>query len=117
MRSGVIFIFFLIKCGVLLSSDDSEKVEFVPCGKTYIQCEQIDFLEDRIFVKIENSTICTSGIHTDELGYYFKDYRKEKNCEHGEWQCIGCKMCNPSWNTLCRKCSRPNWMKLDSFEF
>ncbi len=103
------FLFLLLKYGMLTACDDSENGEFLPCQKAYVHCDQIDFLEGLIFIKIENGVVCTSAIYTDELGYYFKDYRGNKDCKEPEWQCERCGLCNPYWNTLCKKCHRVNW--------
>ncbi len=107
------FVFFLlIQYGLFAACSNCGGQEFVSCEKTYIQEEQIHVYEKRIFVDLGDSVLHTSGIYSDERGYYFKDY-KQGNCDSGEWQCQHCKTCNPIWNTLCKKCSRINWKGSD----
>ena len=109
MRSRIIHYFLallLVSNHIFASLDDN--AEFVPCEKTYIQSQQIEFIDRFIIVNVGNSIIQTSGIFADQTGFYFKDYRKG-DCEEGEWQCKICDTCNPYWNTSCKECNRINW--------
>jgi hypothetical protein len=75
--------------------------------KCYLDLEQIEFANMKIYVHV-NGAICeTSAIFVDAAGYYIQLKAGSGHCEWYEWECKNCKTCNlrgVDWE--CKKCGR-----------
>jgi len=84
--------------------EDQEK-EFIDCGKQYLQLDQIDLVENAIFVKIDDTIYETPCLYSDEAGYYILQIRK-RSCALWEWECGYCHECNSRLEKCCDSCNR-----------
>jgi hypothetical protein len=79
---------------------------FIPCNKTYVNPEQIEFLDNQIFIQIDDVIFRTSGIRSDAAGFYFED--AERECGYLQRPCPRsyCNACNFIWDSVCYLCGK-----------
>ena len=87
----------------LFAECDCQKEGFFPCENTYVKIDQIDFIENTIYVTVHGKILKTSAIHSDTQGFYFKDF-KQGSCDDGYWECSNCRHCNPNYKLWCEIC-------------
>lgn len=83
---------------------------FIPCSKTYVKSEQINFYGEQIFILIDDIIFQTQQISSDVNGLFFSNVR-EGGCDRSQWYCgkkIGpgayCRECNPNSINICSNC-------------
>lgn len=105
------YSFFLgIMCSVFsifLLADNSYSGEIVSCPKTYVRMDQLDLIEDKIFVRTESSVLQIPALHSDQVGLFFESRYKYDNCGGLEKACRVCGLCIWRWSSLCRGCNEP----------
>jgi hypothetical protein len=76
--------------------------------KIYIESDQINFADKKIYIQIKDSIFETSAIHSDEKGYYIDQVAKSGNCAWYEWECREetCLTCNLRGTLKCGRCGR-----------
>lgn len=89
-----------------------ENAHFVACPKTYVTPDQIDFHENKIFVRINGVIIQTESLSTDTQGIFFSTSLSD-GCGPSQWRCrkrldrdMVCNTCNWDWNYRCSYCNR-----------
>ena len=78
--------------------------QFYPCDKAYVEANQISLSSDGISVQFSNGDLLTSALYTDEVGFYFKDFKRRGDCSEGKWECQVCHYCNPNYTLYCGIC-------------
>jgi hypothetical protein len=105
----VLLIAFCINCSADCNCSDSD-IRFIPCHKTYVMPEQINFYEKAIFVQIEDVIIQTESLGMDTQGIFFANI-VERDCGLAQWRCLNrigqglyCNACNWTWDDTCYAC-------------
>jgi hypothetical protein len=106
------FILFVAFCANCLADCNCPEggVRFIPCPKTYVKPNQIDFHENAIFVQINDMIIQTESLNTDVEGIFFVNV-SERDCGFAQWKCnkkvgpgLYCNACNWPWDNRCYLC-------------
>ena len=84
---------------------EHEGKEFIDCGKQYLHLDQIDLIENAIFVKIDDVIYETPCLYSDEMGYYILQVKKS-SCAFWQHPCPWCDHCNARWKKCCANCRR-----------
>lgn len=96
MRSISFLLFIMICTASYANKNEPTDVKAHKITKLYIDPNNIRFDEKNIYVYINQSWVKTSGIFTDELGFYIVN-------EQGTWTCPKC-----GWrNTDPYQCKNP----------
>lgn len=80
--------------------------DFHPCEKQYVEHSQVKVGENEIRIAFLDDEILTSSLCVDEQGLYFQDFKREKNCGMGQWECKKCHRCIPNYYLKCMRCAR-----------
>ena len=108
----------LVLCLLLTTCFRSYAHENSPCcnrvidldRKFYVDVDQINFNNNRIYISVGDLTYETPAIFSDKNGYYIEQVAKSGDCAWYEWQCTrrDCKSCNlRGIDYECRSCKKP----------
>ena len=100
---GVLFCVVSSAIYACLEGDEGINAE-----KVYVGADQIQCLDNKIYVLIENDILETPALFSDEGGYYVILAAKSGNCSWYEWKCTRCGYCNLrgiDWE--CKACQYP----------
>lgn len=85
---------------------------FTPYSKTYVNPKQIIFLDNAIWIQMNDYIFQTDSIHIDTQGLYFQTI-KYSDCGALQWLCTKeiapgspCNTCNPDWYGRCSTCGK-----------
>ena len=105
----ILVVLFCVNCSADCNCPQDE-MRFIPCPKTYVKPDQVDFYENAIFVQINDVIIQAESLSTDDQGIFFFKV-KEKECGVSQWKCTNkgargmpCDTCNWTWNSTCSVC-------------
>ena len=113
MKHRLCALFFIFLITFCVSGSANEQSHFIPCPKTYVSPEQIDFCENGIFVQVNDCIIQTETLCSDAQGIFFANARDD-GCGPSQWRCVRkdsrgmvCNTCNWDWNYTCSNCGEP----------
>ncbi len=74
--------------------------------KIYLNPSEIDIVDKQIYVKVENSTVPTFALYSDNEGIYIlnKRGRDQGRCPEDYWECSTCGGCTSWYSAECDWC-------------
>ena len=81
----------------------------VNCPKTYVSLEQVDFVENKIFVKVEDLIFQIPALYSDQTGLFFQSHYTYHFCGAFEKECSSCGLCLPFWSKECIGCGEEQY--------
>jgi hypothetical protein len=73
--------------------------------KTYIDPNQVVFIEGAICVHIEDLWVQTAAVHADNNGFYIDSFQPIDEGYYS-WRCSYCQKRNENYHRYCQKCGR-----------
>lgn len=96
---------------LVANSDVENDRGIIDLGKKfYVNVEQVDFANQKIYIGTEGIVYETPALFSDENGYYILQIAQSGHCAWYEWECSNskCKACNlRGIDYKCRSCGRP----------
>ena len=78
--------------------------KFYTCEKIYINDHDICIFDNSIYVHLKSGVIQTSALLSDVHGLYFKDFKRQEDCDDNQWKCNNCGNCNAAYYIWCKIC-------------
>ncbi len=106
MKAVFAFLVFTSSLMGFLNAEEDKCSEYSISEKTYIDPNQVHFIEDAIYVNIQRLWVQTTAVHVDSNGFYISSFRPVDESSFS-WKCGKCGKYNEAFHNFCKKCGNP----------
>lgn len=97
-------IYFSLLFGLVQINANESISEWIHCEKAYVQSKQIHFVENKIFICLDdNYWMETAAVFADNAGFYINSFKPVDETSYS-WVCPKCGKHNEAYRNSCRKC-------------